>query len=183
MANKTHIEEIEAQAALFALGGLPPEETAKFKQRLSAGCPLCNAELQDCEQVTAALALSVSEVAPPPSLKARLLASIEPQPTPAQPAGSLGTIVRPGDTEWESPVAGVQLRKLLGRKTMLVRMAPGASLPAHEHRHAEQCLVLEGSISHEGQTARAGDFTYMPAGSTHSDLHSPDGCLLLITYT
>ena len=39
MADRTHIEEIEAQAALYALGALPAEETAHFKKRLDAGCP------------------------------------------------------------------------------------------------------------------------------------------------
>ncbi len=179
MADKKHIEEIEAQAALFALGGLPADEAAGFRQRLSAGCRLCQAELQDCEAVTAALAIGVPEVAPPPRLRARLLASLEEHPAPA---GAAGTIVRPGDTEWESPCDGIKLRWLLPRKTMLVRMEPGASLAAHEHRRAEQCLVIEGSVTNGTDTVHAGDFTYMPAGSNHSELRSPEGCLLLISY-
>ena len=181
MADKIHIEEIEAQAALFALGALSPEDAANFRKRLSAGCPLCQVELQECQEAAAALALTVPEVPPPPRLKARLMASIAEEGS--APEAGVGTIVRPGDTSWESLNEGVKLRWLLGRKTMLVRMQPGAVLPAHDHKYAEQCLVLEGSITNGTETARAGDFTFMPSGSRHSTLQSPEGCLLLIAYT
>jgi anti-sigma factor ChrR (cupin superfamily) len=100
---------------------------------------------------------------------------------PEEPAGKL---VRPDDTPWESAsIPGVETRPLLGRKTVLVRMSPGSSLPRHEHSRAEQCLVLEGSIRSEEMFAQAGDFTFMPPGSTHSALYSETGCLLLIAYT
>jgi anti-sigma factor ChrR (cupin superfamily) len=62
-------------------------------------------------------------------------------------------------------------------------MQPNTWLPAHDHKHAEQCLVLEGSISTEGVTAYAGDYTYMPAGSVHSALYSETGALFLIAYS
>ena len=41
MADKNHIQEIEEQAALFAIGALPADEAKQFEQRLAAGCPLC----------------------------------------------------------------------------------------------------------------------------------------------
>ena len=121
-------------------------------------------------------ALASPDAAPRPELRARLRARIAAKPT-------VGTIVRPGDTPWESPLPGVEIRRLLGTQTMLVRLAPGTYLPQHEHPHGEQCLVLEGSIRSDDAEAHAGDFTYMPAGSTHSTLYSETGCLLLIAYT
>jgi quercetin dioxygenase-like cupin family protein len=66
---------------------------------------------------------------------------------------------------------------------MLVRMAPKTFLPRHDHPLGEQCLVLEGSIRSDDMVAEAGDFTFMPAGSTHPPLYSETGCLLLIAYT
>ena len=180
------MEEIEEQAALFALGPLTPEDGARFEQRIAAGCSLCLAELRECEQTVTALPLSADEVAPPPGLRARLLASIEvsEEPTVKSAIGE-GTIVRANDTPWVPlPIPGVQTRTLFGKKTMLVRMEPKTWLPAHDHKHgAEQCLVLEGSVSSDGVTAYAGDFTYMPKGSSHHPLYSEDGCLLLIAYT
>ena len=186
MADRAHIEEIEEQAALFALGALTPGETAHFEQRIAAGCSLCQAELRQCEVTATALPLSAFEVAPPPGLRARLLASIAGSDRP--PMKSImgeGTLVRAGDTAWEpSPIPGVQTRPLFEKQTLLVRMAPKTWFPAHDHHHAaEQCLVLEGSVSSEGVTAYAGDFTYMPRGSSHHPLYSEDGCLLLIAYT
>ena len=114
----------------------------------------------------------------------RLLARLGVQRSAENSRMGSGTLVRASDTEWQqSPITGVQLRNLYEQKTLLVRMAPKTSYPAHEHHAAEQCLVLEGSITSDGVTAYAGDYTYMPPGSSHHPLYSPEGCLLLIAYT
>jgi len=185
MADKNHIEEIEQQAALYAIGALPPAEARLFEQRLSGGCPLCQAEVRECGAAVTALQLSVPEVAPPAALRARLLESIgagREKSRKGSPMG-VGRIVRPDDTEWTTAAPGIAVRMLHGQRTMLVRMEPKSSFPPHDHSAAEQCLVLEGSVSSAGVTAYAGDFTYMPSGSHHGDLHTDDGCLLLIAYT
>lgn len=185
MADRNHLEEIEEQAALYSLGALPAEEANLFKQRIAAECPLCRAELRECGKAVTALQLSVPQVSPPPGLRARLLERIGGSKEPAGKSKmGPGLVVRPGDTEWkQAPTPGIEYRFLLGKTTMLVRMAPKSSYPTHQHSAAEQCLVLEGSVSSEGVTAYAGDFTYMPAGSTHQPLYTEDGCLLLIAYT
>jgi len=184
MLDKPHFEEVEEQAWLLALGALPTDEAAHFRQRVAAGCPMCSALLNDCEQTVAVLPLLAPEVEPPPSLRIRLLEGLGVKaPSPERPALE-GTLVRAGDTDWEQgAIPGVQFRRLHGRKTMLVRMAPHTVYPEHEHAWAEQCLVLEGSVRTEGEIAYAGDFTYMPKGSTHQPLHTETGCLLLIAYT
>ena len=187
MSDTLHIEEVETQAALYALGALPKEEAALFEKRLKAGCPFCLSEVQGCGQAVAALRVVAPEVAPPPSLRARLLESIgapQEESKPKQRTMGDGILVRGGDTDWkQSPMPGVEMRPLYGKKTLLVRMAPKTSLPPHDHNEAEQCLVLEGSITSDGVTAYAGDYTYMPAGSHHHPLYSEEGCLLLIAYT
>lgn len=184
MADQLHIEEIEAQAALYALGALPAHEAARFKERVTAGCPLCGSELRECKRAVAALPLAAAEVAPPPGLRDRLMERIGGQPAVQKPVLGEGILVRSNDTAWKRlPVPGVEIRPLFEKKTMLVRMAAKTWLPEHAHSEAEQCLVLEGSVSCEGVTAYAGDYTYMPAGSTHHPLYSEDGCLLLIAYT
>jgi len=78
---------------------------------------------------------------------------------------------------------GIETRRLFGEKTLLVRMAPGTVFPEHQHSAAEQCLILEGSIRAGPITAYAGDYTYMPKGSSHPPLISETGCTLLIAYT
>ena len=186
MVDETHIAEIEEQAALLALGALPPEEARQFQRRVAAGCPYCCALLQECERTVATLPLLAPEVAPPARLRARLMETIgaAQAPAPASHPPLAGTLVRGGDTPWEAaPIPGVQFRKLYGSKTMLVRMAPQTVYPGHEHQYAEQCLVLEGEVRSQGESASAGDFIYMPKGSTHQPMYTDTGCLLLIAYT
>ncbi len=184
MSDPAHIEEMEAQAALFVLGALPAEEAKKFEQRLASGCPICRAEAVQSESVVAALPLAATPVAPPAGMKAKLFERIGAKQPAAAPAKHADlTVVRANDGEWRTVSPGVDIRRLYKKNTMLVRMAPNTWLAEHEHAMAEQCLVLEGTVSSDGVTVGAGDFTYMPAGSHHEPLYSADGCLLLIAYT
>jgi anti-sigma factor ChrR (cupin superfamily) len=183
MTDKTHIQEIEEQAALFALGALEPEDAKRYRARLASGCPLCVSEVQECESVLVGLTLSATPVSPPPHLRSRLLERIGEGAKAGHPANAQGRVVRAQEAPWKpSPFPGVDMRFLHERKTMLVRMAPNTTIPAHPHSAAEQCLVLEGSITSDGLTVHAGDFIYMPAGSSHDDLRSESGALFLITY-
>ena len=78
---------------------------------------------------------------------------------------------------------GVDMKLLMedketGLSTALVRFAPGATLPDHEHVELEQTFVLEGSLEdHEG-AATVGNYVWRPAGSRH-DARAPNGCLAL----
>lgn len=84
--------------------------------------------------------------------------------------------------------AGIEVKTLLvdrasGLATSLIRMAPGATLPDHEHVLIEQTWVLEGHLvdrsgPDEGIECKAGQFIWRPAGSRHS-AWSPRGGLLL----
>jgi quercetin dioxygenase-like cupin family protein len=183
MRSRTGTTQVESEAALYALGALPADEAEKFRQRLGAGCALCRGLLESCEEAVTLLPLTAPEVEPPPRIRARLMEKIAAE-APAAPTPGDGIIVRAGDTEWkDGPAPGVQYRPLHGVKTMLVRMAPDTWLPAHDHKLAEQCLVLEGSIRSDGVAAYAGDYIYMPAGSTHAALYSETGALFLIAYS
>jgi hypothetical protein len=185
MSSRYGVNEIEGEAALYALGALPAADAAKFRQRLAAGCELCKGLLDECQEVVSLLPLAAPEIEPPPRLRARLMDTIGAPAAPAPPRPSADALlVRPEDTDWEdAPTPGVRYRQLRGAKTMLVRMAPNSWLPAHDHKAAEQCLVLEGSIQSDGVTANAGDYTYMPPGSSHAPIYSPNGALFLIAYS
>lgn len=183
MNAQAHCEECHATAALYSLGALPRDEARQFEQRLASGCPLCSAAMEECAEVAELIAMSVPAVEPPPQLRDRLLERIGAGAAPA-PVSEEMTLVRQGESRWRRmPIPGVEMRQLLGDRTMLVRMKPGTSYPEHEHALAEQCYVLEGSITDsDGITAFAGDFVCMAAGSTHRPIHTDDGCVLLITY-
>ena len=68
--------------------------------------------------------------------------------------------------------------KQSGSVTALIRMAPGARLPDHEHPLTEQSFVLEGTLADDDGECGAGDFVWRPSGSRHQ-AWTPDGCLVL----
>jgi anti-sigma factor ChrR (cupin superfamily) len=167
-------------AALYALGDLPPAEAKQFEQRLDSGCPVCLAELEICQRTAESVMLTAQPVQPSPGLEARLFARID---AAAKPAAA-PKIVRAEDGKWRKVAPGVTTRLLHEDRTMLVRMEPGSSLPAHPHPFEEQCLVLEGAIEDtDGNKASAGDFVVMAKGTTHPRIFSEKGAMFLVSYT
>lgn len=89
---------------------------------------------------------------------------------------------------WEqSRYPGCDTKTLLvdrasGLLTMLLRMAPGAKLPDHEHVGIEQTYVLEGSLVCGEGVCRAGDFVWRPAGSRHEAWAGPEGGLMIAMF-
>lgn len=85
---------------------------------------------------------------------------------------------------WEhAQFPGVEYKTLFvdqesGVMTVLLRMAPGARLPDHEHVRIEQTYVLEGKLVDDDGVVTAGNFVWRPAGSRHS-AHTPEGGLML----
>src|SRR5262245_61569136 len=80
-------------------------------------------------------------------------------------------VVRPANMEWQpTRFPGCEVKTLLfdrdsGLVTALMRFAPGAVLPDHEHVKIEQTYVLEGKlVDKEGPAAglevKAGEFRY-----------------------
>lgn len=186
MTNEDELEDCRTAAALYCLDALPIDERGRFEQRLKSGCRFCLAEAAGYAHVIEELAASVSSERPDAALREKLLARIgaaahhEPERLPPHMK-----LVRAADQQWQAlPFSGVEVRPLLGRKTLLVRMQPGSVYPSHEHTQAEQCYVLEGSIKDDsGITAQAGDFVCMAAGSTHGEIRTETGCVFLIAYT
>jgi anti-sigma factor ChrR (cupin superfamily) len=66
-----------------------------------------------------------------------------------------------------------------GLLTILMRMAPGAKLPDHEHVLIEQTYVLQGSLVCGEGVCHAGEFVWRPAGSRHEAWAGPDGGLMI----
>ena len=85
--------------------------------------------------------------------------------------------------EWVGLTRGVEL-KLLRQddrsRSFLLRMAPGARIPPHEHPLDEECLVLEGSATVNGVECGVGDYHLARQGNPHDWLTSEQGCLLFI---
>jgi len=130
----------------------------------------------------AALLADTVELAPPrPALRARLTARIADYEK-IKPLAD----VRPHDGGWAAAGApGVEMRQLFrdkatGRATVLLRMEPGATFPAHRHGDDEQCFVLSGDIGFGELVYRQGDFVVMRKGTDHPEIRTEHGNVLLL---
>ena len=89
---------------------------------------------------------------------------------------------------WEKTrYPGVEQKTLLveretGLLTALMRMAPNARLPDHEHVKIEQTYVLEGTLVCAEGVCRDGGFVWRPAGSRHEAWAGPQGGLFLAMF-
>ena len=101
-----------------------------------------------------------------------------------QKSGLLHRTVRAGAGEWQTVAPGVE-RKLLWERadacSNLVRLAPGTSLPPHDHPLDEECVVLEGSLRiGQNLLLRVGDFHVGVQGVAHEGVSTDDGCLCFL---
>ena len=112
--------------------------------------------------------------------------------TPKIAKDLLSRHVRVDELEWQKTrFPGCEAKTLLfdresGLVTALMRFAPGAVLPDHEHVRIEQTYVLEGSLVDRegpdaGLTVPKGDFVWRPAGSRHA-AWCPEGGLMLAIF-
>jgi anti-sigma factor ChrR (cupin superfamily) len=89
---------------------------------------------------------------------------------------------------WEKTAyAGIEQKTLLvdpqsGLITALMKMAPGARLPDHEHVKIEQTYVLEGSLVCPEGECTAGQFVWRPAGSRHEAWAGAKGGVFLAMF-
>ena len=108
---------------------------------------------------------------------------------PVLPAPLASRLVDVEALPWQQTrFPGIEMKTLLfdpasGLASSLMRMAPGAVLPEHEHVQIEQTWVLEGHLvdrsgPDQGIECKAGQFIWRPAGSRHS-AWSPNGGLML----
>ncbi len=113
-------------------------------------------------------------------------------PKQAKRAEQHSHIVRPAEMEWQKTrFPGCEAKTLLfdkstGLVTALMRFAPGAVLPDHEHVKIEQTYVLEGRlVDKEGPAAgpdvKPGEFVWREPGSRHV-AWCPEGGVMLAMF-
>ena len=94
--------------------------------------------------------------------------------------------VRSDAGQWMDFLPHVQVKVLHsdGRyNSILLRMAPGSSLPAHFHEDDEECVVLDGQVRIGNVGVSAGDYHLALSGSRHGELRSDTGALLFLRTT
>jgi anti-sigma factor ChrR (cupin superfamily) len=133
-------------------------------------------EAWDLQSAVAAIA----PVDPPPGLRDRLMARL------AQAANAPIVEIRAENAKWRpSGMPGVRIQPLYkeaatGRRTFLLKLDAGATLPAHRHGADEQCFILSGDFVWEDLEYGPGDFVVLPAQSIHPRISSRGGATVLI---
>jgi len=99
---------------------------------------------------------------------------------------SQDTVVRTTETAWKTlRTPGVSIKSLRddktsGASTFLLRLEPGARVPAHNHPAGEELFVLEGDFQVGPHRLARGDYLYTPPDGKHA-AGSEGGCLVLVT--
>lgn len=114
-------------------------------------------------------------ITPPPTLRDRVLHSIA--------AESKLLTIRADAGGWRDVGPGVAIRVLhkdVAGCSFLLRLAAGATFPAHDHAGNEECILLEGDLTLDDVTIHAGDYHLAPRGARHGLIRSEHGALAFI---
>ena len=174
-------EEIQELAAGLVLGTLRGDERSRALM-LEQSEPEFMRAVAALERSLAPLLSVLGEESPPADQFAAIEARID------QARATLpGTFtMRAGSYDWQPLAEGVDAAMLwhnekAKRRSMLIRMQPGAHYKSHEHDDDEECFVIEGDLVFGEVRLKAGDFHLAPRGRNHPPAYSPSGCLLFIT--
>ena len=191
MAQQPAEIDIQERAALHALGALSQHEARALESMHfadSAGA----AELRVFERIVDLLALAAPDASPPPDIRLRLLGLVEGlQPTQSSevtegaPGGDQFLTVRSTQGEWKEFSDGVMIKQLYVNQarattTFLLRVAPGASVPAHRHPSIEEFFVIEGNCQVNSEILAPGDYRCALPGSIDRVITSELGATVLI---
>jgi anti-sigma factor ChrR (cupin superfamily) len=172
-------------ACAYALKVLPASEVASAEAHIAA-CPDCQRELEDLRPVVDRLVCWPTDVLrPTTALQERLALRIADE-TGKQP------VLPPiewSEPEWEQVAPGIECKLLAtdaerDRVSMLVRLAPGASYPAHTHAGVEELHLLDGELWINERKLVPGDYNYGAPGAEDHRVWSETGCTcVLVTST
>src|ERR1051326_8111173 len=178
-------EHIEVTCA-YALQALQASERAAAESRIAA-CPDCRRELESLRPVLDRFVSWPTDVLrPSASLQARLAQRIA-QETGREPV--LPPARQWSEPAWEQVAPGIECKLLATdterhRISMLVRLAPGASYPAHTHAGVEELHLLDGELWIDDRKLFPGDYNYGAPGAGDERVWSETGCTcVLITST
>jgi hypothetical protein len=173
-------------ACAYALQALPASEIGAAEAHI-ASCPDCQRELESLGPVVSRFVSWPTDLLRPPrSLQARLALRIA-EETGKEPV--LPPPPRWSEPEWEQVAPGIECKLLATdterhRVSMLVRLAAGASYPAHIHAGVEELHLLDGELWIDERKLVPGDYNYGAPGAGDERVWSETGCTcLLVTST
>jgi|SRR5436190_7934769 len=170
----------------YALRAVPADETTPIEAHL-ASCADCRRDFETLRPLVDRFASWPTDVLRPgASLQSRLARRI------ADESG--GELVPPPaaqwrEPEWEEVAAGISCKILATDSarqlvSMLVRLAPGAEYPPHEHAGTEELHLLDGELWIDSRKLYPGDYNRAEVGTGDKRVWSETGCTcVLITST
>jgi len=185
--------DLFARLVEYAAGNLPADEARAVASHLDA-CAVCREAVAGMRPTLESLLLSPAPATPPASAWNRIAERIARAGDDVQPWKAWKVaeptpdfLVRAAASGGWRPTAidGIEVRELSvepdgSAVTMLIRMSPGTSFPAHEHGGPEECFVLEGDLVIGDVEMRGGDFQRMEPGTVHPEQTTRGGCLLFL---
>jgi anti-sigma factor ChrR (cupin superfamily) len=178
-------EQSEVTCA-YALQVLPASEVAAAEAHIAC-CPECRRELESLRPVVDSFVSWPTDVlGPTTSLQARMARRIaeetgkEPVLPPARPGKQTWS-----EPDWEQVAPGIECKLLATdaekhRVSMLVRLAPGASYPAHTHAGVEELHLLDGELWIDEKKLFPGDYNHGAPGTSDQRVWSATGCTCVI---
>jgi anti-sigma factor ChrR (cupin superfamily) len=150
-------------------------------------CPQCQLELGALSQVVDSFVSWPTDILrPAQSLRAKLAIRIARE---SERAATLPLPAKWSEPEWQQVAPGIECKLLAsdaekGRVSMLVRLAPGASYPAHTHAGTEELHLLDGELWIDHRKLLPGDYNYGAPGAGDKHVYSETGCTcVLVTST
>jgi anti-sigma factor ChrR (cupin superfamily) len=169
-------------ADAYALQALSASEVAAAEAHI-ASCPDCRRELASLRPVVDRFVSWPTDVLRPTrSLRARLALRIAGE-TGEQPV--LPPAWQWPEPDWEQVAPGIECKLLATdtdrhRVSMLVRLAPGASYPAHTHAGAEELHLLDGELWIDQRKLFPGDYNRGEPGARDEQVWSETGCTCVL---
>jgi DNA-directed RNA polymerase specialized sigma24 family protein len=169
----------------YALLAMPSSQMSAAEKHIF-WCPQCQRELASLRPVVDAMASWPADVLRPSfSLKERLARRL------AAETGRQPVLPAPqwSEPEWEEVAPGISCKLLATdaenhRVSMLVRLAPHASYPAHTHAGVEELHLLNGELWIEERKLLPGDYNLGQPGTGDQRVWSETGCAcVLVTST
>lgn len=168
----------------YALRAVSASEAAAAEMHI-ASCPDCQRELESLRPVIDRFVSWPTDLLrPTTSLQERLALRIAEGKEPVLPPPQLWS-----EPEWETVAPGIECKLLATdtanhRVSMLVRLAPGASYPAHRHAGVEELYLLHGELWIDDRKLLPGDYNYGAPGAGDDRVWSATGCTcVLVTST